>query len=257
MGLPSLLTDLFDYKERVKRWTKAGKIEIEEPIISILAAGISSWLVQNLNQLDFQGGIWTRFIFVPVPEEERKFKLPKEFILDIEIQDKLKRLDGLKGQKMNLSKVLPLMESWGQKHMKQTLQLQNDILQANFQRLEVMLLKVACLLQLAEDGSTTVEPETFQEAVRIIEYLKRVLPVFFEEEIKFTEVDKAKVKVKKLIRKKSKLTKSEILRGTGLSTDLASKALDQLDSEGIVKKTPIKPSKKGGRWGEMFQFIGE
>jgi hypothetical protein len=256
-GLPSLLTDLFDFKEKVKRWTKGGKVEINEPIISILAAGISSWLVQNLNQLDFQGGIWTRFIFVPVPEEERKFKLPKEFILDIEIQDKLKELDSLDGRKMDLSRVLPLMESWGKRHMKQTLQLQNDILQANFQRLEIMLLKTSCLLQLAENGSTTIEPETFQEAVRIIEYLKRVLPVFFEEEIKFTEVDKAKARVRKILKIKRNLKKTEILRRANINTDLAKKVLDQLVEEGEIKPISIKPTSKGGRPGVLYKFIGE
>jgi len=256
-GLPSLLTDLFDYKEKIKRWTKTGKVEIVEPIISILAAGISSWLVQNLNQLDFQGGIWTRFLFVPVPEEERKFQLPKEFILDSEIQDKLKGLDNLKGQKMDMSKILHLMEGWGQNHMKQTLQLQNDILQANFQRLEVMLLKIACLLQLAENGSTSVEPETFQEAVRIIEYLKRILPNFFDEEIKFSEVDKAKAKVRKLLKRKGSLKKTDILRGANINTDLAKKVLDQLVEEGEIKPIEIIPTKKGGRPGLSYKFIGE
>lgn len=256
-GLPSLLTDLFDYKERVKRWTKGDKVEIEEPIISILAAGISSWLVQNLNQLDFQGGIWTRFIFVPVPEEERKFRLPREFILDTEIQDKLRELDSTEGQKMNLTKILPLMENWGQRHMKQTLQLQNDILQANFQRLEVMLLKVACLLQLADNGSTTVEPKTFQEATRIVGYLKRILPVFFEEEIQFSEVDKAKVKVKKLIRKEGNLKKTEILRRAHIDTGLAKKVLDQLTEEGEIQPKRIKSTPQGGRPGISYKYIGD
>jgi len=256
-GLPSLLTDLFDYKKTIKRWTKKGKIEVEEPIISILAAGISSWLVQNLNQLDFQGGIWTRFIFVPVEEEERTFRLPKEFIPDPEIEIILKDLNQVEGSKMDLTNILPLMEKWGQRHMRQTIRLHNDILQANFQRLEIMLLKIACLLQLAENQSTTVEPETFKEAVRIIEYLKELLLPFFKEEIKFSKEDKAIARIKKLLRKGKFLKYRDIQQTTGFEGRVAKIALERLEEDGIIKPETIKSTKKGGRPGKAYRYIGE
>ncbi|MDI6848698.1 MAG: DUF3987 domain-containing protein [Candidatus Saccharicenans sp.] len=258
-GLPSLLTDLFDFKPRLRRWTKGeGETTIEEPILSILAAGISTWLVENLKKIDFQGGIWTRFLFVPVEEvETRKFRLPQEFSLNEKVVEKLKKLNALEPQRMNLSKIYPLLERWGEKHQEQTLRLDNDLLKASFQRLEVALLKIACLLQLAGNESTTVEPETFQQAAKIIEWLKRRLPEFFEEEVRFTESERALIKIKKLLRREDKLSKGGILRRAHLPARAVDEALKQLMEEEQVKIVSLPPTQKGGRPGRVYQYIGE
>lgn len=250
-GLPSLLTDLFDYKPKIRRYTKGeGEKIVENPIISILAAGISTWLVDHLKAIDFQGGIWTRFLFIPIEEEEnRKFRLPKEFITIPAIEDKLKNLDALEVQKMDLSKIYPLLQKWGERHQKQALELDNDLLRATFQRLEVSLLKIACLLQLAEDESTTVEPQTFNEAVKIIEYLKRILPSFFEEEIVFTETDRNRIRISKYLKRKQKATHRELQRYSHLGIKYLNDILNQLVDEDIIefklaaRTGPGRPSK--------------
>jgi len=235
-GLPSLLTDLFDYKPKIRRFTKGeGEIIIENPIISILAAGISTWLVEGLKKIDFQGGIWTRFLFVPVKEDDtRKFRLPKEFTTIPSIEDKLKSLDKLEAKKMDLSKIFPLLQRWGERHQAQVMKLDNDLLRANFQRLEVALLKIACLLQLAEDESTVVDPQTFHEAVKIVEYLKRILPPFFEEEIVFTKLDRERIRILKYLKRKSEATRTELFRFSRLDKKLLDSILDQLLEEEII-----------------------
>jgi hypothetical protein len=257
-GLPSLLTDLFDYKPKIRRYTKGeGEKTVESPILSILAAGISTWLVENLKKIDFQGGIWTRFLFIPVEEDEnRKFSLPKEFTLDSAIEDKLSRLNLLEPQKMDLSKIYPLLQTWGEKHQAQVMRLENDLLKATFQRLEVALLKIACLLQLAENESTTVETDTYHEAVKIIEYLKRILPAFFEEEVQFTEFDRNRVKIIRFLRRKSEATGSDLLRYSHLEAKYLDKILSQLIGEEIIE---VKSAKQAGpgRPGKVYFFRGE
>jgi len=75
-GLPAFLTDIYDFKEIWKRWTKGeGETIIERPINSILAAGITNWFTENLKKIDFEGGLWTSFLFIPGPEEEKAFRL--------------------------------------------------------------------------------------------------------------------------------------------------------------------------------------
>jgi len=235
-SLPSLLTDLFDFKAQVRRWTKTdGETIINNPIISILAAGISTWLVQGLKQVDFQGGIWTRFLFVPVEEDNgRKFQLPKEFTTIPAITEKLKRLNEMEAQKIDISEIYPLLQKWGERHHGQAKTLDNDLLKATFQRLEVALLKIACLLQLADDESLTVTPRTFNEAVKVIEYLKRILPPFFEEEIVFTPFDRDRIKILKYIKDKLEIGHRELRRYYRSETKILIKILDQLTGEELI-----------------------
>ena len=250
-GLPSLLTNIYDYKEEFRHHTKKeGEKVVKSPIISILAAGISDWLVSGLKEIDFQGGIWTRFLFIPTPEnEEKEFKLPAKFTLNQELTSKLQNLNQLDSEEMNLKKILPMLEEWGRRHLEESRALSSEIQKANFQRLEVMLIKIACILQLAQNSSTTVEPETFKEAVALIENLKKLLMPFFEEEVKFTEFDKAKVKIKKILKKNKILKKSKILQKTGIPTKLTEEVLSKLIGEGEIKLEKIKKIRKVGRHG--------
>jgi hypothetical protein len=257
-ALPSLLLDIYDYKQTLKRWTRGrGLIVIEGPIVSILSAGIVGWFVNRLNELDFEGGLWTRFLFVPAPEQERKYSLPQKFILMPHIEEKLRGFDALEPKEMKLDKILPLHEAWARKHMEETLRLDTGVLQAIYHRLEVMLLKLACLLHLADNGSTEIGEAAFRDAEKIIEYLKSRLPAF-SEEIKFSKADQARVRIMRFLKKRRHrhLLKGEILKGTSVETVLADKALARLIEEGVIKNFPVEPGKRGGRRGVAYQYIG-
>ena len=256
-GLPSLLTDLFDYKPQIRRWTKTdGETTLTDPIISILAGGITDWLIQGLKQIDFQGGIWTRFLFVPIEEEKRKFKLPTKFTTIPGITEKLKRLDALKTKEMDISRIYPLLERWGKYHQEQVQQLDNELLKATFQRLEVALLKIACLLQLADDETTSVTSRTFKEAAKIIEYLKRILPPFFEEQIVFTPFQKDMNRILNRIKKRKKLSRTEIKRFSHLEPKKLDPILRQLiDEERITEKYEDKSGP--GPKAKFYYYIGE
>lgn len=252
-GLPSLLTDLFDHKPKIRRYTKGeGETVVESPTVSILAAGISTWLVDHLKEIDFQGGIWTRFLFVPVEEKEsRKFRRPKRFILNPAIEKKLKALDTMEERMMDLERVFPLLDRWGERHQKQAMRLDNELLKATFQRLEVALLKIACLLQLAENGKTAVEPQTFNDAVRIIEYLKKILPTFFEEQIVFTASDRNRIKILQYIKRKQEVGRTELIRYSHLEARLLDKILDQLSAEDAIG---TKSSSTAGRSAKIYYW---
>jgi len=248
-GLPAFLTDTYDYKKDFTRWTKGeGKICIENPIISILAAGIASWFVKNLNEIDFQGGIWTRFLFVPAPDQEHRYRLPRKFVLDPMIRGRLMHLNDRAPEEIDLSEITPLIETWGQRHMEQSMNLEHAILQSVFLRLEVMLLKLAALFQLAEDESTTIGESAFRDAEHVIEFIKRRLPPFFQEEIQFSPNAQAQAKIEKYLKTKGPAPKGAILRYTHVDTILADRILKQLADEGRIKREDVKPKdKRGGR----------
>jgi hypothetical protein len=205
-GLSSFLTDIYDYTPVWRRKTKGGGlVEINEPVVSILSAGITTWLLKNLDERDFQGGFWTRTLFVPCDEDQRRYNFPREFEgLNQELLTKLEELDDLEPRKIELSEIRTEHIEWGERHQKEALELESGILQAVYQRLEVMLLKLAAIFQLSHDQSTTITPEMYGEAVKVIEFLKQKLLVFFKEKVRFSEVGRAKVCILKYIKKKTK-----------------------------------------------------
>lgn len=245
-ALPAFLTDAYDYKKEFTRWTKAeGEIRIENPVISILAAGIASWFVKNLNETDFQGGIWTRFLFVPAPDQEHRYRLPRKFELNPMIKGRLMRLNDRAPEEIDISEITPLIQTWGQRHMEQSMNLEHVILQSIFLRLEVMLIKLAALFQLAENESVIVGESAFRDAERVIEYIKRRLPPFFQEEVQFSPTEQARAKIEKYIKTKGPAAKGAILRGTHVDTMLADRILKQLIDEGQI--TVDKSIPKVGR----------
>ena len=256
-GLPAFLTDIYDYKNRLKRWTVGnGEIVVEKPIISILAAGITDWFTKNLQAIDFHGGLWTRFLFVPAPEQERRFTLPQNFELDRAIIQQLIALNDLPEGEVNLSEIRPLLQEWGDRHQQETTRLGTGILAAMYQRLEVMLIKLAAILQLSDNQTLIITPPTFREAVKIIDFMKARLPTFFMNEIQFGEFDRAKATILKFIKKKGRATKKEILQGTKVPKKLTDPVLQQLVEEEEIRDEPIPHPEHGGRSGVAYIYIG-
>lgn len=257
-GLPSFLSDVYDYKKRWERQTvRDGKIIVNEPVISILAGGITNWFTKNLQILDFQGGLWTRFLFVPAPEMKREYTLPKSFVIDPKILKRLRVLNNLEAGEIDLSQVKPMILEWGAKHQEETQQLDIEIMSRMYQRLEVMLLKLAAILQISHNRRMIITPETFKEAVKVIEYLKGLLPNFFKEEIHFDESNKAQAAILRFIKRKGRALKKEILQGTKIPKKLADPSLKQLIEEEEIKSIEIPTSSRGGRPGIAYEYIGD
>lgn len=255
-GLPSLLTNVYDCSSKIQRRTRNGEQIVDSPKLTIAAAGISDWLLENLRTVDFQGGIWTRFLFIPVQKDgERKWQFPKDFIMDGNIIDGLKNLDVLEPKQMNLSKIRLPLQTWAMKHMKDCEGLNNPLLRASFERLEVSLLKIACLLQIAEDGSNTVDTPAFEDAAKIIDHLKSILPDFFSEEVAFDGFSKALNRVRKLLKDKKEMKQSDIWKFANVGANWGRQIIEQLIEEGIIEPGTVQAD-GAGRPGKIYRYIG-
>lgn len=235
-GLSELLTDVYDFKKIWKRKIKSEElIVLKEPILTILAAGVTSWFTEKLRDIDFQGGLWTRFLFIPAEEEKRGYRWPIKLILDPGVLSDLKRLDSLNPGEIDFSNVRIDIIEWGMKHMEQAQKLDSEIFRATFLRLEVMLLKLAAILQLSQNHSTKVETGTFNEAVMIIEFLKKKLVTFFKEEIHFGQEEKNRAKVIKCLKKKKQVLYRNLLQGIRVDAKDLKKILGQLKEESLIR----------------------
>ena len=120
-----------------------------------------------------------------------------------------------------------------------------------------MLLKLAAILQISHDQSFVVTPDSFAEAVKIVEYLKSQMPAFFEDEIQFSEHEKVMSTILKFLRKKGSALKKEILQGTKVASAKANQALQQLEEEEKIRSENIPAPPRGGRPGMRYTFIEE
>jgi len=235
-GLSELLTDVYDFKKLWKRKIKAEDlIVLRAPILSILAAGVTSWFTEKLRDIDFQGGLWTRFLFIPAEEEDRTYHWPSKMVLDPHILAKLRDMDSLEPGEVDLSNVKPDIIKWGMKHMERAQKMDSEIFRATYLRLEVTLLKLAALLQLSRNQSTTIEPDTFAEAVKIIDFLKDKLAIFFKEEIHFGQEAKNKATVIRYLKKKRNVKYRTLLQNVRVEARDLKKALWQLKEESLIK----------------------
>ena len=132
-----------------------------------------------------------------------------------------------------------------------------EILSFMYQRLETMLIKLAALFQISQNRKMVITPDTFKEAVKVIEYLKRLLPNFFEKEIHFDESNKAQATILRFTKRKERALKKEILQGTKIPKKLADPSLKQLIEEEEIKPIEIPTSSQGGRPGIAYEYIGE
>lgn len=238
-GIAELLTDIYDFKKKWKRRIKSERelIVLENPILSVFAAGVTDWFTNKLKEIDFQGGLWTRFLFIPAPEEERTYHWPNKLTLNSDILERLRKLDSLEAKVIDFSKVKPEIIEWGKKHIEQAQKLDSELFRATFLRLEGTLLKLAALLQVSQNYSAVVESDSLREAIKIIEYMKRKLMVFFKEEIYFEEGDKRRMKVLKYIKKKNVVPYRNLLQNVrGVNAYQLKAILSELKAEGQIEQ---------------------
>jgi hypothetical protein len=117
------------------------------------------------------------------------------------------------GRILSPKRIISLIQEWGVRHQEETMRLGTEILSATYQRLEVMLLKLAAIFQISQYESAIITRATFRKAVEVIEHLKAQLPTFFEEEIQVSENEKAMGTILKYLRRKGWALKKEILQG--------------------------------------------
>ena len=95
MGMPGLLTDLYDCPDHIDGRGKANEIQsdIKDVYISMLSASTPSWLVTAINPQVIEGGFTSRVIFVAASKRKRAIPWPTNDVVENKgIQETLKRI---------------------------------------------------------------------------------------------------------------------------------------------------------------------
>jgi hypothetical protein len=171
IGLVSLITDLYDYRETwVVGTVGRGKEVLKNVCISVMGGSTPQWFQTMLPQDAFSGGFMSRFVLVEMPTNYFKretFPKSPDSIKWIDLVKRLRELSSIEGEMV-----------WGEgaveayeKIYESTLPIGEPQIDAYREREPEQVLKLAMLIVLSK-GNLTLTWEELTQAKRIIEMLK-------------------------------------------------------------------------------------
>jgi hypothetical protein len=260
-GLGSTLGNIYDHAKCLTRETKKdGLITITDPVVTILGAGVDEYLIEHLKEIDLISGFWPRVTLVRLPPQATKgYKAPGRFLLEPHILEKLHTISAKEGGEIRYEKIEPLREAYACNLYQEAAEIRNNNLAAGYARLEWILIKIAALLELADNpGSKEIEIEAFDDAVKFVNYIKRQLPEFYGEHTKPDQETKLAEWAFDFIKKRDKggtvfVPYRIILQCSHTATGKLKAALGRLLDAEQVEQSDIPATKLGGRPGKGYR----
>lgn len=173
MGMPGLLTDLYDCPDHIDGRGKANEIQsdIKDIYISMLSASTPSWLVTAINPQVIEGGFTSRVIFVAASKRKKAIPWPTKDVVGYdEIQRTLKRITdeaGIIGGLSCNSGGMDVYKRWYVSRLTH-----KDSYRASFEaREDDHVLKLAACLSI-NDGSFRLSSNHVRQAARVVAQAK-------------------------------------------------------------------------------------
>jgi len=236
-GTKELLTELYDCPDRYTRRLKGQEYVIVNPVVSVLAATTLDWLIAGIKQGDVAGGFLARFIFVPATAKAREEALPPptDKRRRREIAQQLARC-GLADGAVDFTLVRRTYEDWYYKTVDDLNQYPDRELFAPFwSRLTIYAIKIAMLLEASSTRDVLIRPETMQQAIAVIEYLKASIRNLLTRELQLSKEHKSIESVFRVIESMGAATNRDILRQTHMLDKDVQPILQTLCRAGRVK----------------------
>ena len=261
-GLSSGLGNIYDGTP-YKRFTKQdGFVEVKDPVLTIVGAGVDQFLVAKLKKIDFVSGFWPRVTLIRLKDRPvREWRAPGFFTPLPPILDQLRKINAVKGGEIGYLEIQPGLVPYIAQLHEEAKTLKNPNLVIAYLRLEWILIKIAALLELADrPESKTISPEAFDDAVILTDYIRTGLPTFYEERLRESEEAKLAAWALDLIKKRDKdgalwVPYRTILRHSNADTQKLKTALERLLVTEECEQTDIPATKLGGRPGKAYRSI--
>jgi hypothetical protein len=241
----SVLTELYDCPQVYKRDTiGSSEIEINNPVISIMTASTIEWFLERLTESDIMGGFLTRFLLIMGQRKTSPIPIPPPVDLNKKalLIEELKVLSKITGIASLMPEAKKLHDQWYIKHSHSVNGFRYG---AFFHRMQIYLLKIAMLMEVAETGTIKVTPQSMQEAINFINWVSKNLRSIENDELVFNKYQRHIKVVKQYLKGKGKVSRSDLIRGTHLTSKETSDAVRTLlDSEVIRAIEEFNPDSK-------------
>jgi len=203
-GLASTLGNIYDHTRRITRETvKNGCQVIENPVLTILGAGVDEYLIAKLKTIQMISGFWPRATLVRLPPRDaQSTRPPGRFVTEPHIVEKLRDIADRDGREVDFKPIDLHRQAYASWLYQEAAELDNPNLATGYCRLEWILVKIAALLELADNPqSKQIEMPAFNDAVTLIEYVRRQMPEFYSEHMRPDEETKIAEWALKFIKK--------------------------------------------------------
>lgn len=254
VGAKAFLTELFDSPMFYTRHTKSGDFEIKDPCISILAGTTTEWFLERMKERDLYGGFLTRFIFVPCSEKNRIMSFPPAHNKEKKeaLAFYLEQLNNVHSPARFSEEALAIQNSWYEINCVKEAHKHSGFIGSFINRLQIYLLKLAVLEQLArsyEDHVIVVSKEAMDSAVESVNFLKKSIELLCGEELTFDKYQEHRKKILKMIqsRKEEGISKSELLTATRMPSWQLQEVLSALIEEDKIIEEEILSDGQAGR----------
>jgi hypothetical protein len=262
-GLGSTLGNIYDHAKCLTRETKKdGLLVINDPVVTILGAGVDEYLIEHLKEIDLISGFWPRVTLVRLPPQTAKeYKTPGRFLLEPHILEKLRAVSAKTGGEISYEKIELLREAYALNLYREAAELSNNNLAACYSRLEWILVKIAALLELADNpGNKEIGIEAFNDAIILVNYIKQQLPDFYGEHTKPSAEVKLASWALEFIRKRDKngilwVPYRTILQHSHTDAGKLKTALERLLATEECEQIDIPANKPPGRPGKAYRSI--
>jgi hypothetical protein len=238
-GMVERLTELYDSPPHYSRELRGGnRIEIERPVVSILAGSTLEWLQRQMGEDDVRGGFFPRFLFVSEGPKNRSLPIPPP--PDLAAENRIvqglaavQRLDGL----ASLASVQDDYEGWYRRiELATYAQDEGEATGAFVGRLTVTALKLALLYHVAEyPSSLAIGRDALARALALVGWLQQQVEWLLRDGLAFTRAEKQRQRVLAIIRRRRGVPHSALLKASHLSARELREALETLGQDGSVE----------------------
>jgi len=261
-GLSSALGRIYDGGPGVSRFTKKdGFLNVSDPALTIVGAGVDEFLISKIKKIDLVSGFWPRVTLVRVKDYPIKpWHAPGRFVTMPHILERLREINAIEGGEISYSRIEPEIGLYADRLSADANSLENPNLVAAHLRLQWILVKIAAILQLADQPeSRFIEKDAFLDAAVFTEYIKQGLPDFYVERLK--ESDEVKIAhhieslIDRLQRGDSWVPWRNILQNLHCRALEAQAAMNRLLALGGFEDITIPATNRGGRPGKAYRRI--
>jgi hypothetical protein len=261
-GLSSTLGNIYDGGPGISRYTKKdGLIEIPDPVLTMVGAGVEEYLIPKIKKIDLVSGFWPRVTLVRLGNQRPgPWRAPGRFTPTPGMIERLKTIASIKGGEISFSTIESAVGAYSDNLRREAQALDNPNLVAGYLRLEWILVKIAAVLELADNpDSTQIGDTAFQDATILTDYIKQGLPIFYGDHQKESEEVKIAKQIEKIIDKKQVGDKfvlwRDILQSLSCKAGDAHAAANRLLEIGHHEQTDIPSTNVGGRPGKGYRRV--
>ena len=237
-GTTALLTEIFDCPTSIPRVTISKKSFVQNPFINIAAGSTTEWLFKRLTDNDIGSGFLPRFLMVYEHDlgAIKSIQPPHDVEKFNELVNLSQRIRVSQGTFHYSDEAYDYYDRWYHGFIKKTLAVDKR-LDPFMVRVADYAHKVALLNHIDNmgDGNNEIGLGSIEESCVFIENCFAGIRTLICEEMVFTHYQKLRKAVLKLVQRRVRISKGDMLRHLKVEATRLNSALESLKEEGSIE----------------------